>query len=140
MRLHPIDKNVVHDATASITHHRVLRLQHGKFCRIVRRHALQKKEGPITTHHNTPHMTHIEQARRGAYGRVLSDNTGVLDRHLPAGEIHEPPPGLAMSLKQWRSLHECSFLRKERVLAHLGLGGGIVHFSASDYRKSSSST
>ena len=39
-----------------------------------------------------PHVTHIEEAGVAAHCLVLLEDAAILHRHLPAGEIHHPPP------------------------------------------------
>ncbi len=42
------------------------------------------------------HMANVEEPRSGAYGFVLSQNARVLERHVPAAEIHHLGAELAM--------------------------------------------
>src|SRR4029078_6794018 len=51
----------------------------------------------------------VEQPGRGAHGAVLLDDPGILDRHLPAGEIDHPRRRLQVAAVQRRRLQALAF-------------------------------
>ena len=52
-------------------------------------HALQKRRGAFPRDGNSSHVTDVEQANPGTYRLVFIDDAGVLDGHLPSGEINQ---------------------------------------------------
>src|SRR5262249_44817673 len=54
------------------------------------------------------HVRDVEHADGRAHREMLLANPGVLDRHLPAGERHEPRSGGDVTVMQGRALQRLS--------------------------------
>ena len=73
---------------------RVLRLADVECGGVVGEHVLQEGQRVGAADHEAPHVRHVEQPRPAARGQVLADDAaGVLDRHLPAGEVDDLAAG-----------------------------------------------
>ena len=75
-------------------HHRVLRLERIEGFRVVGEHVLQEGRRAGTAQYEPAHVRDVEKAGAAAGGEVLGDDAArVLDRHVPAAEVHHPGAG-----------------------------------------------
>src|SRR5262249_54863740 len=62
------------------------------------------------------HVADVKNAYTGAYGQVLGDNAGVLNRHIPAVELDHFCAQLAMNGVQRSLSHRgCGFDRRQKT-------------------------
>lgn len=87
--LRAIDENIVLDPSSRIADHGILRMMDRHVCHVIGGHALQKRRGAFTCDGDSSHMTDVEQTCPGTYRLVFIDDAGVLDGHLPSGEINQ---------------------------------------------------
>ena len=64
----------------------------------------RKDSAPGPLHPELPHVGDIEEARRGAHRAMLLHQTGVLDRQLPTGKVHDLAAGPDMGIEERSSL------------------------------------
>ena len=81
------------DSTAGLGgNDRVLGLADVQGAGVVGQHVLQERHGAGAANDETPHVRDVEQAGVLARRQVLLDDAGVLDRHVPAGEVDHRAP------------------------------------------------
>ena len=89
-----VEVGVVEGATGLVGDDRVLRLADLERGRVVGEDALQEGQGVGPADQEPAHVGDVEQAGLPAGGEVLGDDAaGVVDGHLPAGEVDHPPGG-----------------------------------------------
>ena len=81
-----VDDAVVDDAAVGVAHGGVHRLAVGELAHVVGDQALDRLGGAGALQHHLAHVRHVEGAGALADRLVLLDDSGVLHRHLPAGE------------------------------------------------------
>ncbi len=82
-----VDDQVVDDAALGVAQHRVLGLAVLDPVEVVCEQGVQEGEGARAVHADLAHVRHVEQADRRAHRRVLGDDPGVLDGHVPPAEV-----------------------------------------------------
>src|SRR3954447_11580445 len=83
-----VDDQVVDDATTGVvTAQRVLRPTGPDAIKIIGQALVDESLRSRPPHIDIAKMTDIEDTNGVAYGEVLLDDAGVLDRHLPAAEL-----------------------------------------------------
>ncbi len=65
---------------------------------------LQSLFGLGTAHGQLPHVRHIEQTGGLSHGPMLVDDSRVLDRHFPAGELHQLGASFNVTLIERRAM------------------------------------
>src|SRR4051795_13578871 len=86
-----VDDQVVDDtATGVVTAQRVLRPARPDAIKIIGQALVDESPGPRPAHVDIAQMTDVEDTNGVAYGEVLLDDAGVLDRHLPAAKLRQP--------------------------------------------------
>ncbi len=89
-----VEVGVVDGAAGLGGHHRVLRLEQVEGLGVVGEHVLQEGRRARPAQHEAAHVRDVEEAGARAGGEVLGDDAGgVLDRHVPAAEVHHPGAG-----------------------------------------------
>src|SRR3954454_16563590 len=85
-----VDDQVVDDtATGVVTAQRVLRPARPDATKIIGQALVDESFRPRPAHIDIAQMTDVEDTDGVAYGEVLLDDAGVLDRHLPATELRQ---------------------------------------------------
>ena len=101
----PVEIGVVDGAAGLVADDGVLRFADLEGGRVVGEHALQKGQRAGPADHEATHVGDVEQAGVPARGQVLGDDAaGVLDGHLPAGELDDPAAGGDVALVESRAL------------------------------------
>ena len=100
-----VHDDVIDDAATGATQQRVLRLPIAQPVHIVDGEALHRGESARSADFDLSHVADVEEPGVRAHGRVLIENGGVLNRHLPAAEIDEAGA-------------ECTMTGMERGLFH----------------------
>ena len=67
---------------------------------VVREQSLQQRERARAAGFDLAHVRDVEDPARLTHSHVLLAHTLILDRHLPAGEVHELGPGSHVTVKQ----------------------------------------
>ena len=87
--LQPIKNHVIHDPAAIVEQQIILGLGHFHACNVVGGNALAEFHGIRALNFDLAHVADVEQPRPAAHGQMLLDNAAILDRHFPAGELHD---------------------------------------------------
>src|SRR6266511_2771113 len=107
----PVHDDVVHDPAGLAAEAPVLRLAVGDLGEVVREDPVERRERLRAAEDDLAHVRHVEEARARPDRLVLRQDPGVLDRHLPPGELHQAGAGTYVSFVEGRAL------------GHGGLGG-----------------
>jgi hypothetical protein len=99
---HPVDDQVVDDATLLVRQEGVLRLAVADAVEVVREHRLQELVRGGAFDVQLPHVGDIERARVAPDGEVLGNHSLVLHGHLPARKRHHSGAGRHVALVQRR--------------------------------------
>ena len=83
----PIDEHVVDERAFGCRERRILRLADRQPRRVVGRDPLHERKGVGAGHLDLTHVADIEESRTGSNGHVLVGDAGVLDGHVPSGEV-----------------------------------------------------
>ncbi len=83
----PINQHVVDKCAFRCRERGVLRLADGEPRGIVGRDPLDERKGVGAGHLNLTHVADVEESRAGSNGHVLVGDAGVLDGHVPPGEL-----------------------------------------------------
>ena len=85
-----IDEHVIDERPGGRHERGVLCLPDRQPGGIVARERLDEREGVPARDLDLAHVADVEQASSGPHRQVLVGDAGVLDRHVPAGELHHP--------------------------------------------------
>src|SRR3989475_12308831 len=78
---------------------------HGQLGDVVGRDLLEKGQRVPARDRHPSHVTHVEQPDARPDGLVLLEHAAVLDRHLPAGEVHQLAARPMVLFDQRSALH-----------------------------------
>ena len=95
-----VGEEVVQDAAVGLGEDAVLRAVLGDLADVVGEDALQERLRVRPTGLDLAHVADVEHADLRPDRDVLLADAGVLHRHLPPGERHEPRPGGGMTIVQ----------------------------------------
>ena len=96
-----VDDQVVDDtATGVVTAQRVLRPAGPDAIKIIGQALVDESLRSRPAHIDIAQMTDVEDTNGVAYGEVLLDDAGVLDRHLPAAELRQLRPERCVSIME----------------------------------------
>ncbi len=95
-----VGEQVVQHAAVLAAQHAVLRAANGEPGDVVGEQPLQQLERLRAARLDLAHVRDVEQPARPAHRHVLLAYTGVLHRHLPAGEVDELRAGRHMGVEQ----------------------------------------
>ena len=98
-----MDQKIVHEGAGAGEQAGVLRLAVGELRGVVGGDVLDQLERMRAADFDLAHVADVEQARGGARGHVFGDDAGILDRHVPAAEIHHPGAHAAMR-SEWSAV------------------------------------
>jgi len=99
-----VDQDVVHEAAVLVEQAGVLGLAMIQAVRGVGGDVFDQLEGFGSAHFDFAHVADVEEADSGAHGGVFVDDTGVLDGHVPAAEIHHLRARRAVDIVERRPL------------------------------------
>ena len=97
----PVDDDVVDHAALLVAERAVLRLAVGALREIVRHQPLGGFERSRAIDGHLAHVADVEDADPLADGGVLLEDTLVLHRHVPTGELDDASSGREMRFIQW---------------------------------------
>src|SRR5437763_16929756 len=96
-----VDDQVVDDtATGVVTTQRVLRPAGPDAIKIIGQALVDESLRSRPAHIDIAQMTDVEDTNGVAYGEVLLDDAGVLDRHLPAADLRQLRPERRVSIME----------------------------------------
>ena len=93
-----VGHHVVHEAALVVQEARVDRLPVVGLAEVVGDERVGALQRPLAAELDLPHVRDVEQTGGVPHRLVLGHHPGVLDRHVPAGEVDHPRPERAVSL------------------------------------------
>ncbi len=98
---HAINKQVIHKSPFRIEQATVMCLIDRQFCNVVAGDLLHESECISAFHFNLPHMRDIEDAGGVSHSEMLTHQSGIFDRHFPAGKRDHLCAGGDVGRIQW---------------------------------------
>jgi hypothetical protein len=99
----PVDDEIVDHRAALVAEQRVERAAVFEAADVVGHQVVGDRPGVLAGEPELAHVADVEEPRRAPHGEVLVDDPGVLDRHLPAGEGHQPAAERAVVVVEGRA-------------------------------------
>src|SRR4029453_2487862 len=96
----PEHDQVVQHTARVVAENRVLPVTVAETADVVHGQLLAQRRRSLPAQLDLAHVAHVEQAAVRPHGAMLVERPGVGDRHVPAGELHDARPELAMRLEE----------------------------------------